>query len=176
MGVAFPELLDRIRPSTAAWTADGLITGRIFHFRPSLARAHAPREGKCWRTILAHQRWRRPAPLLRLAPARGDHHGDLGDAELPGGEDPGVARNQATILAHQRWRRPAPLLDARRDRRDLRIRVGPGIFGIRDQPIDRPEGDAGQRRCVVALGAAAGLRAAWTARSGSARGAGDYDT
>jgi len=31
------------------------------------------------------------------------HHGDLGDAELPGGEDPGVARNQATILAHQRW-------------------------------------------------------------------------
>jgi hypothetical protein len=30
-------------------------------------------------------------PLLRLAPARGDHHGDLGDAELPGGEHPGVA-------------------------------------------------------------------------------------
>src|SRR5580704_1790011 len=38
------------------------------------------------------------------APARGDHHRDLGDAELPGGEYPGVARDQATILAHQRWR------------------------------------------------------------------------
>ena len=35
--------------------------------------------------------------LLRLAPARGDHHRDLGDAELPGGEYPGVARDQATI-------------------------------------------------------------------------------
>ena len=49
-----------------------------------------------------------------------------------------MARDQATILAHQRWRRPAPLLDARRDRRDLRIRVGPCIFGVWDQPIDRP--------------------------------------
>ena len=37
--------------------------------------------------------------LLRLAPARGHHHGDLADAELPGGEYPGVARNQATVLA-----------------------------------------------------------------------------
>jgi non-ribosomal peptide synthetase component F len=27
-------------------------------------------------------------PLLRLAPARSDHHGDFGDAELPGGEYP----------------------------------------------------------------------------------------
>jgi len=76
--------------------------------------------------------------LLRLAPARGDHHRDLGDAELPGGEYPGVARNQATVLAHQRRRRPAPLLDARRDRRDLGIRVGPSIFRVWDQPIDRP--------------------------------------
>ena len=39
--------------------------------------------------------------LLRLAPARSDHHGDFGDAELPSGEYPGVARNQATVLAHQ---------------------------------------------------------------------------
>src|ERR1700720_1124778 len=31
-----------------------------------------------------------------------------------------------------------PLLDARRDRRDLRISVGPCIFRVRDQPIDRP--------------------------------------
>jgi hypothetical protein len=52
-------------------------------------------------------------PLLSLGPARGDHHGDLGDAELPRGENPGVARDQATVLAHQRRRRPAPLLDAR---------------------------------------------------------------
>jgi hypothetical protein len=76
--------------------------------------------------------------LLRLGPARGDHHRDLGDAELPGGEDPGVARNQTAVLANQRRRRPAPLLDARRDRRDLRISVGPCIFRVRDQPIDRP--------------------------------------
>jgi hypothetical protein len=41
-------------------------------------------------------------PLLRLGPARSDHHRDLGDAELPGGEHPGVARDQATVLAHQR--------------------------------------------------------------------------
>ena len=31
--------------------------------------------------------------LLRLAPARRDHHRDLGDAELPGGEYPSVARD-----------------------------------------------------------------------------------
>ena len=53
-------------------------------------------------------------PLLRLGPARSDHHRDLGDAELPGGEHASMAGNQATILAHQRRRRPAPLLDARR--------------------------------------------------------------
>jgi hypothetical protein len=40
--------------------------------------------------------------LLRLGPARGDHHRNLGDAELPGGEYPGVARNQPAVLAHQR--------------------------------------------------------------------------
>jgi len=51
--------------------------------------------------------------LLRLGPVRSHHHRNLGDAELPGGEYPGVARNQATVLAHQRQRRPAPLLDAR---------------------------------------------------------------
>ena len=39
--------------------------------------------------------------LLRLGPPRGDHHGDFGDAELPGSEHPGVARNQAAVLAHQ---------------------------------------------------------------------------
>ena len=31
--------------------------------------------------------------------ARSHHHRNLGDAELPGGEYPGVARNQATVLA-----------------------------------------------------------------------------
>src|SRR6202040_502644 len=61
-----------------------------------------------------------------------------GDAELPGGEYPGVARNQPAVLAHQRRRRPAPLLDARGYRGDLGIRVGPCIFGIWDQPVDRP--------------------------------------
>ena len=38
--------------------------------------------------------------LLRLGPARGHHHGDLGDAELPGGEHASMTRNQAAILAH----------------------------------------------------------------------------
>jgi hypothetical protein len=37
-----------------------------------------------------------------------------------------------------RRRRPAPLLDACRDRRDLGIRVGPSVFCVRDQPLDRP--------------------------------------
>ena len=36
----------------------------------------------------------------------------------------------------QAWLRPS--LDARGYRGDLGIRVGPSIFGIRDQPIDRP--------------------------------------
>ena len=44
-----------------------------------------------------------------------------------------MARNQATVLAHQRRRRPAPLLDARGDRSDLGIRVGPGIFAFYNQ-------------------------------------------
>jgi hypothetical protein len=60
------------------------------------------------------------------------------DAELPGGEYSGVARNQTAVLAHQRWRRPAPLLDARGYRGDVGIRVGPSIFRVWDQPIDRP--------------------------------------
>jgi hypothetical protein len=38
----------------------------------------------------------------------------------------------------RRTRCPAPLLDARGYRGDLGIRVGLCIFGIRDQPIDRP--------------------------------------
>src|SRR5580704_6114997 len=42
--------------------------------------------------------------LLRLAPPRGDHHRNLGYAELPGGEHASMARNQAAILAHQRRR------------------------------------------------------------------------
>jgi hypothetical protein len=56
--------------------------------------------------------------------------------ELPGGEYPRVARDQATVLAHQRRRRPAPFLDARGYRGDLSVRVCAGIFGIRDQPLD----------------------------------------
>jgi hypothetical protein len=41
-------------------------------------------------------------PLLRLAPARSDHHEDFGDAELPGGEYPGVAlEHVANALAEQ---------------------------------------------------------------------------
>jgi hypothetical protein len=83
--------------------------------------------------------------LLRLGPARGDHDRDLGDAELPGGEYPGVARDQAAILAHQRRARPAPLLDACGDRGDLGVRVGPCVFCVRDQPIDRPALDLVRR-------------------------------
>jgi hypothetical protein len=59
-------------------------------------------------------------------------------------------RNQATVLAHQRRRRPAPLLDARGYRGDLGIRVGPCIFGIWDQPIDRPTLDlVGRPRSLI---------------------------
>jgi hypothetical protein len=72
-------------------------------------------------------------PLLRLGPACSDHHRDLDDAELPGGEHASMARNQTAVLAHQRRRRPAPLLDACRDGRNLRIRVGAGILRIRDR-------------------------------------------
>jgi hypothetical protein len=78
----------------------------------SRARARAPREGKCWRELKAQQLRVPPRPgdrqlivgqdvrpLLRLAPARGHHHRDLGDAELPGREYPRVARNQTVVLA-----------------------------------------------------------------------------
>jgi hypothetical protein len=44
------------------------------------------------------ERW--SGPLLRLGPARGHHDRDLGDAELPGSENPGVARKSG--------RRPRP--------------------------------------------------------------------
>jgi hypothetical protein len=46
--------------------------------------------------------------LLRLGPARSDHHRDLGDTELPRGEHASMARNQPAVLAHQRRARPAP--------------------------------------------------------------------
>jgi hypothetical protein len=45
----------------------------------------------------------RPRPLISDADSR---------ASLPGGEYPGVARNQAAVLAYQHRRRPAPFLDA----------------------------------------------------------------
>jgi hypothetical protein len=62
------------------------------------------------------------------------------------------ARDQATVLAHQRRRRPAPLLDARGDRRNLRIRVGPGIFRVWDQPVDRPPLDlVGRPRPLISV-------------------------
>jgi hypothetical protein len=73
--------------------------------------------------------------------------------------DPVIA---STVLAHQRRRRPAPLLDARGDRGDLGIRVGPGIFRIRDQPIDRPPLDlVGRPRLLISpIPPRAGARAA----------------
>jgi hypothetical protein len=47
-------------------------------------------------------------------------------------------------------RRPAPLLDARGYRGDLGIRVGPCIFGVWDQPIDRPTLDlVGRPRSLI---------------------------
>src|ERR1700731_1140633 len=82
------------------------------------------------------------SPLLRLAPARGDHHRDLGDAELPGGEHASMARDQPAVLAHQRRRRPAPLLDARGYRGDLERPIGSWRFshmGSADRsPTARP--------------------------------------
>ena len=48
---------------------------------------------------------------------------------------PSVACDQAAVLAHQRRRRPAPLLDARGDRGDLGIRVGPcniKAYGVKE--------------------------------------------
>jgi hypothetical protein len=108
--------------------AKGEFAGRQFHWRV-LRRVFAPRSS------------------LR------DHHRDLGDAGLPGGEYPGMAGNQSAVLAHQRRRRPAPLLDARRDCRNLSVRVGPGVFRIRDQPVDRPPLDlVGRPRSLISGG------------------------
>src|SRR5580704_13656129 len=71
-----------------------------------------------------------------------------------------VACDQASVLAHQRRRRPAPLLDARGYRGDLGIRVGPGIFRVRDQPIDRPPFDLVRRPRPLISGSLARVRAA----------------
>jgi hypothetical protein len=72
-----------------------------------------------------------------------------------------MARDQTAVLAHQRRRRPAPLLDARRDGRDLGIGVGPCVFRVRDQPIDRPTLDlVGRPRPLISrLDSRAGARA-----------------
>ena len=80
---------------------------------------------------------------------------------------PGVARNQATVLAHQRRRRPPPLLDARGYRGDLRIRVCPCIFRIRDQPIDRPPFDLVRRPRPLIFRAASAAGARTRRRRGS---------
>ncbi len=57
---------------------------------------------------------------------------------------------QAAVLAHQRRRRPAPLLDASGYRGNLGIRVGPGVFRVWDQPIDRPALDlVGRPRLLI---------------------------
>jgi hypothetical protein len=90
----------------------------------------------------------------------GDHDWNLGDAELPGREHPGVARNQTAVLAHQRRRRPAPLLDAGGYRGDLGIRVGAGVFRVWNQPIDSPALDlVGRPRSLISDGLArAGAR------------------
>src|SRR3984957_9257548 len=99
--------------------------------------------------------------LLCLGPARGHHHRDLGDAELPGGEHASMAGNQTTVLAHQRRRRPAPLLDARGYRSDLSVGVRPRVARIRDQPIDSPPLDlvGRPRPLIVRPDSRAGARA-----------------
>jgi hypothetical protein len=70
-------------------------------------------------------------------------------------EEAGCAMAPSTrpvSLGDQHRRRPAPLLDARRDGRDLRIRVGPCVFRIRDQPIDPPALDlVGRPRPLVSV-------------------------
>jgi hypothetical protein len=73
-----------------------------------------------------------------------------------------MARDQATVLANQRRRRPAPLLDARGDRSDLGIRVGPCIFRVWDQPVDRPALDLVRRPRPLISGRLARVRLALT--------------
>jgi hypothetical protein len=98
-----------------------------------------------------------PPPIpLRLAPARGDHHRDLGDAELPGGKHASMARDQATVLTHHAGLvQPHSLMLAAiaatwADRGHLGVRVGAGIFGIRDQPLDPPALDlVGRPRSLI---------------------------
>ena len=65
----------------------------------------------------------------------GQHNRNLADVALAAAPRMAVVRPS---VGGVRRARPAPLLDARGYRGDLGIRVGPYIFGIRDQPIDRP--------------------------------------
>jgi hypothetical protein len=65
------------------------------------------------------------------------------------------------LVERARRARPAPLLDARRYRRDLRIRVGACISGVWDQPLDRPALDlVGRPRSLISVSdSRAGARA-----------------
>jgi hypothetical protein len=69
---------------------------------------------------------------------------------LPRSENPGVSRDNPARLVGKHRVRPAPLLHARRKLRDLSLGMGPGIFRIRDQPVDRPALDLIRRPCALA--------------------------
>ena len=92
------------------WAADKVERWAIDRLIPYAknARTHTDAQVGAIAASIKEWGWTTPAlvgedvgPLLRLAPARGDHHGNLGDPELSGGEYPGVARNQAAIPGGQ---------------------------------------------------------------------------
>ncbi len=76
--------------------------------------------------------------LLRLRPAAGDHDGDLGQAQLAGGQHAPVAGNQHAALVHQHRHRPAPLAHTGRDLGDLRLAVRARVAGVGHEPLERP--------------------------------------
>jgi hypothetical protein len=95
--------------------------------------------------------------LPRIGPAARNHDRDFAIAELPRSENPGVAGYNSAGLVRENRVRPAPLLHARRYLRDLSLGVCPGVFRIRDQPVDWPPLNLIRRPViVVALGPAPG--------------------
>ena len=94
-------------------------------------------------------------PLLRLAQVLEPDHRHLGEPELPRGEQPAVAGEDAALLVDQHRVGPAEFDHRGRDLIDLRVAVRARVTLVRAQAVDRPELDPvgesdqpGALRCV----------------------------
>ena len=76
--------------------------------------------------------------LLRLAPARRHHHGDLLDAKLARTQHAAMPGNDGAVLCHQDRIGPAPFTDRCRDLVDLLVAVRADVARVGNETFDRP--------------------------------------